>query len=50
MSRYLVDRISSLANIEVATGASISALEGRDSILSAVRGGTARPDRRCGAD
>ena len=37
MSRYLVDRISSLANIEVVTGATISALEGRDGVLDAVR-------------
>ena len=37
MSRYLVDRISSLANIEVVTGATISSLEGRDGVLDAVR-------------
>ncbi len=37
MSRYLVDRISSLANIKVVTGATISSLEGRDSVLDAVR-------------
>ncbi len=37
MSRYLVDRIRSLANIEVVTGATISALEGRDGVLNAVR-------------
>ncbi len=37
MSRYLVDRIRSLANIEVVTGATISALEGRDGVLDAVR-------------
>jgi len=37
MSRYLVDRIHSLANIEVVTGATISALEGRDGVLDAVR-------------
>jgi thioredoxin reductase (NADPH) len=37
MSRYLVDRIGSLANIEVVTGATVSALEGRDGVLSAVR-------------
>src|SRR4029077_155349 len=37
MSRYLVDRISSLANIEVVTGATIGALEGRDGVLNAVR-------------
>jgi thioredoxin reductase (NADPH) len=37
MSRYLVDRISGLANIEVVAGATISALEGRDGVLDAVR-------------
>ncbi len=37
MSRYLVDRIGGLANIEVVTGATISALEGRDGVLNAVR-------------
>ena len=37
MSRYLVDRISSLANIEVVTGAAISSLEGRDGVLDVVR-------------
>jgi thioredoxin reductase (NADPH) len=37
MSRYLVDRIRGLPNVEVMTGATISALEGRDGVLSAVR-------------
>lgn len=37
MSRYLVDRIRGLTNIEVVTGAEISGLEGRDGILDAVR-------------
>ena len=37
MSRYLVDRIGSLANIEVVTCATISSLEGRDGVLDAVR-------------
>jgi thioredoxin reductase (NADPH) len=36
MSRYLVDRIRGLPNVEVVTGATVSALEGRDGILSAV--------------
>jgi thioredoxin reductase (NADPH) len=31
MSRYLVDRIRSLPNIEVVTGATVSGLEGRNS-------------------
>jgi thioredoxin reductase (NADPH) len=37
MSRYLVDRIRSLANIELVAGATISALEGRDGVLNGVR-------------
>ena len=37
MSRYLVDRIRSLSNIEVVTGATVSGLEGRGGILEAVR-------------
>jgi thioredoxin reductase (NADPH) len=37
MSRYLVDRIRSLANIEAVTGATITGLEGHDGMLSAVR-------------
>jgi thioredoxin reductase (NADPH) len=37
MSRYLVDRIRSLANIEVVTGAAVSGLEGRAGSLEAVR-------------
>jgi thioredoxin reductase (NADPH) len=37
MSSYLVERIRGLANIEVVTGATISALEGRDGMLNAVR-------------
>jgi thioredoxin reductase (NADPH) len=37
MSRYLVDRIRSLPNIEVVTDATVSGLEGRDGILEAVR-------------
>ena len=37
MSRYLVDRIAGLANVEVVTGAHISGLEGRGDMLEAVR-------------
>jgi thioredoxin reductase (NADPH) len=37
MSRYLIDRIEGIANIEVLTRAQISGLEGRDGILEAVR-------------
>ena len=36
MSRYLVDRIRGLANVEVVTGATIRGLEGRDGVLEAV--------------
>jgi thioredoxin reductase (NADPH) len=36
MSRYLVDRIRGLSNIEVVTGAAVSRLEGRDGMLEAV--------------
>ena len=36
MSRYLVDRIRGAPNIEVVTGATISALEGHDGVLNAV--------------
>src|SRR5262249_47256468 len=37
MSRYLVDRIRGLANVEVVTEAQITALEGRDGMLDAVQ-------------
>src|SRR5215467_12319708 len=37
MSRYLVDRIEGLPNVEVLTGAEISALEGANGVLEAVR-------------
>ncbi len=37
MSRYLVDRITGLPNVEVVTLAEVSALEGRDGVLEAVR-------------
>jgi thioredoxin reductase (NADPH) len=37
MSRYLVDRIEGLANIEVVTHAQVSGLEGHDGILETVR-------------
>jgi thioredoxin reductase (NADPH) len=36
MSRYLVDRLRGLANVEVVTGVRISRLEGRDGMLEAV--------------
>jgi thioredoxin reductase (NADPH) len=37
MSHYLVDRITSLPNVEVVTGAQVSGLEGSNGILEAVR-------------
>ena len=37
MSRYLVDRIRGLANVEVVTRTQISGLEGRDGVLEAVQ-------------
>jgi thioredoxin reductase (NADPH) len=37
MSRYLIDRIEGLANIEVVTRAQVTGLEGRDGMLEAVR-------------
>jgi thioredoxin reductase (NADPH) len=37
MSRYLVDRISGLSNVEVVTQAQVSALEGGNGMLEAVR-------------
>jgi thioredoxin reductase (NADPH) len=49
MSRYLVERIEGLPNIEVVTRAQISGLEGRDGSLEAVRwriGATGQDERR----
>src|SRR4051794_19869859 len=37
MSRYLVDRIEGLPNVEVVTRAQITALEGQDGMLEAIR-------------
>jgi len=37
MSRYLVDRLGSLENVRLTTHSAISALEGRDGLLEAVR-------------
>ncbi len=44
MSNYLVERISSLANVEVLTGTEVSGLEGSNGLLEAVRW------RRVGSD
>lgn len=37
MSRYLVDRIRGLANVELVTGAEVSALQGTDGVLESIR-------------
>ena len=37
MSRYLVDRISGLSNVEVLTQTNVTGIEGRDGMLEAVR-------------
>ncbi len=37
MSRYLVDRIGGLANVEVVTQAEVSGLDGRDGMLEQIR-------------
>jgi thioredoxin reductase (NADPH) len=37
MSRYLVDRIAALPNVEVVTRSQVSGLEGRDGVLEAIR-------------
>jgi thioredoxin reductase (NADPH) len=37
MSRYLVERIESLPNVEVVTGAQVSGLEGHNGVMEAVR-------------
>ena len=49
MSRYLIDRIRGLPNVEVVTGATVSGVEGHDGMLEAVRwrvGATGEETRR----
>ena len=49
MSRYLVDRITGLANVEVLTQTNVTGLEGRDGVLEAIRwrqGASGREVRR----
>ena len=46
MSAYLVERLRGLANVEIVTGAEVSALEGSGEILEAIRW----RDRRSGAE
>ena len=48
MSRYLVDRIDGLSNVEVLTQAEVSGLEGHDGMLEAVRWRQARRATKCG--
>ena len=45
MSRYLVDRISGLSNVEVLTQATVTALEGRDGMLEGIRWREAASDQ-----
>jgi len=45
MSRYLIDRIAALSNVEVVTRALITGLEGRDGALEAVRWRQRDPER-----
>jgi thioredoxin reductase (NADPH) len=44
MSRYLVDRIKGLANVEVLRHTNITGLEGRDGMLEAIRWRTGKSD------
>jgi hypothetical protein len=49
LSRYLVERIAGLSNVEVLTQTQISGLEGRDGMLEAIRwrqGASAQEVRR----
>jgi thioredoxin reductase (NADPH) len=47
MSRYLVDRIASLENVEVLVGTHVTGLEGRDGVLEAITWTCAgKPERR----
>jgi len=45
MSRYLVDRISGLSNVEVLTQATVTAVEGRDGMLEGIRWRQGAPDQ-----
>jgi thioredoxin reductase (NADPH) len=45
MSRYLIDRIDALSNVEVVTQAHVTDLEGRDGMLEAVRWRQGTPER-----
>jgi thioredoxin reductase (NADPH) len=48
MSRYLIDRIRGLPNVEVVTQANVSALEGQNGVLEALRWRTAAgEEERC---
>jgi thioredoxin reductase (NADPH) len=49
MSRYLVDRIEGLPNVEVVTGANVTGLEGQNGMLDAIRWrkNGAKEDERC---
>jgi thioredoxin reductase (NADPH) len=49
MSRYLIDRIASLPNVEVVTQANVTGLEGSHGVLEAIRwrNGNGGPEERC---
>jgi thioredoxin reductase (NADPH) len=47
MSRYLVDRISNLPNVEVLTNAEVTGLEGQDGRLEAIRWRHQGHEQRC---
>ena len=47
MSRYLVDRIGNLPNVEVLTNAEVTGLEGKDGRLEAIRWRHQRREQRC---
>ena len=49
MSRYLVDRISGLANVEVLMRTQVTGLEGADGIMQAVRWRHEFQARKCAA-
>jgi thioredoxin reductase (NADPH) len=50
MSRYLIDRIAGLPNVEVLTGSQVIGVEGRDGVLEAIRwhNGSAEVRRQLG--
>jgi thioredoxin reductase (NADPH) len=47
MSRYLIDRIRSLPNVEVVTEANVSALQGKDGVLESITCRTRAGEKTC---